>query len=141
VNEVIVIAPILRYITKKCFDSEFHIENYGSDDFESVIAGVEALKRMLEGWALDYSLKCGLIDATKLVDPVELSLRNRITQSRIPLWADGNPMHLTCDADKELAKAILDGEYIYRWDIRGVVTGQPRCLAKNWVGKGVGRSW
>jgi hypothetical protein len=62
-------------ISQKGCESEFHIENQGSDNFKSeVAAGVEALQ--LEGCAQVNTIKYRLIDATELVDPVEPLLRN-----------------------------------------------------------------
>jgi hypothetical protein len=48
------------------------------------------------------------------VDPFEPSLRNLVTQSGIPLWADGDPAHLTREALKEHAGGH-HGERLLPW--------------------------
>jgi hypothetical protein len=47
VSEVVVIAPIPKYITQKCYGKSQHIESYGSEDFErEVTADVDMLKQV-----------------------------------------------------------------------------------------------
>jgi hypothetical protein len=54
---VVLVAPIPRYITRKCCVNVGHVEIYNSDDIESEVApGVEIHRRILEGWASGYSL-------------------------------------------------------------------------------------
>ncbi len=107
-NQVILVAPIPRYITKKCCEDLSHTENYNCDDFEfEIISGIETHKRLLESWAHELSLSYTLIGATKLADPAEPILRNRTTREGIPLWSNWDPVHLAPEAYRELAEAVL----------------------------------
>ncbi len=42
--------------------------------------------------------------------PVEPILRNRTSSGGIPLWAVGDPVHLSADAHREIAEALLEGD-------------------------------
>jgi hypothetical protein len=107
-NQVILVAPIPRYITKKCCEDLTHTENYNCDDFEfEIVSGIETHKRLLESWGHELSLSYTLIDATELSDPAEPILRNRTTREGIPLWSNWDPVHLAPAAYRELAEAVL----------------------------------
>jgi hypothetical protein len=108
-SQVILVAPIPRYITKKCCEDLTHIDNYNCDDFEfEIISGIETHKRLLETWGHELSLSYSVIDATELSDPAEPILRNRTTREGIPLWSDWDPVHLVPTAYRELAEAVLE---------------------------------
>ncbi len=80
---VVLIAPIPRYITKKCCEDPCHTENYNCNDFEfEIVSGIETHKRLLESWANDLSMNYVIVDATELADPAEPILRNRTTRVR-----------------------------------------------------------
>ncbi len=69
---------------------------------------MEALQ--LEGWAQVNTIKYRLIDATGLLVSIDLLLRNLI-HSGIPLWAEGDLVHHTQDAYRELAEVFMEGDY------------------------------
>jgi hypothetical protein len=105
---VLVVAPIPRYITKKCCEDSSHMENYNCDDFEfEIVSGIETHKRLLESWSHEHSMNYILVDATELADPAEPILRNRTTREGIPLWSNWDLVHLAPEAYWELADAVL----------------------------------
>jgi hypothetical protein len=107
-NLVVLVAPIPRYITKKCCEESSHTKNYNCDDFEfEIVSGIETHKRLLESWAHEHSMNYVLVDATELADPPEPILRNRTTREGIPLWSNWDPVHLAPEAYRELAEAVL----------------------------------
>jgi hypothetical protein len=67
-------------------------------------------KKILENWAIEHGINYRTFDATELAHPVEPILRNRTTNSGIPLWAPGDLVHLATDAYREMAEALLEGE-------------------------------
>ncbi len=90
---MVLVAPIPRYITKKCCEDSSHTENYKCDDFEfEIVSGIESHKRLLESWAHEHSLNYVLVDSTELADPAEPILRNRTTREGIPLWSNWDPV-------------------------------------------------
>jgi hypothetical protein len=61
-NMVVLVAPLPRYLTKKCCDDPDHTENFNceDEDFESeIVAGIE-----LHKWAHKLNMNFRLVDAT-----------------------------------------------------------------------------
>jgi hypothetical protein len=107
-NLVVLVAPIPRYVTKKCCEDPSHTENYNCDDFElEIVSGIGTHKRLLESWAHEHSMNYILVDATELADPAEPILSNRTTRQGVPLWFNWDPVHLAPEAYKELADTAL----------------------------------
>ncbi len=105
---MVLVAPIPRYVTKKCCEDPSHTENYNCDDFElEIVSGIGTHKRLLESWAHEHSMNYVLVDATELADPAEPILRNRTTREGVPLWSNWDPVHLAPEAYRELADAVL----------------------------------
>jgi hypothetical protein len=76
-NVVVLVAPIPRYLAKKCRDDPGHTDNYNREDFKSEIsAGIGIHKRLLESWAHELNMNSRIVDATELVDPAEPILWN-----------------------------------------------------------------
>jgi hypothetical protein len=107
-NLVVLVAPIPRYVAKKCCEDPTHTENFSCDDFElEIVSGIGTHKRLLESWAQEHSMNYVLVDVTELSDPAEPVLRNRTTREGVPLWSNWDPVHLAPEAYKELADYVL----------------------------------
>jgi hypothetical protein len=75
---MILVAPTSRYITGKCCDDPGHIENFNDKDFEeSVVAGVEVAKSLLDTWGTELGLNYVLIYPMLIANSDDLELRKR----------------------------------------------------------------
>jgi hypothetical protein len=106
---LILMGPIPRYVTEKCFSNPGHVENFENTEFEDEIMDAQETHRhILMGWATMHGVNPTYIDATALVASADPSLTNRKYSGGAPLWAMGNPIHLTPAAYWDLATAILE---------------------------------
>ncbi len=106
---VILVAPTPCYISGKCCNDPRHIENSNDKDFEeSVVAGVEMAKSILDTWGTELGLNYVLIDPMLIANPGDLELRRRKRSAGAPLWCKRDHVHLTIDGYKDIADTILD---------------------------------
>ncbi len=68
----------------------------------------EIHRRILMGWATSNGLGPTNIDTTALVASADPSLKNWKTSSVEPLWATGDPVHLTLAACRDIATTNLE---------------------------------
>jgi hypothetical protein len=156
---LILMGPIPRYVTEKCCGNPGHIENFDNADLEDEIMDAqETHRRLLMGWATSHGYDPTYIDATTLVASADPSLRNRKSSGGAPLWAVGNPVHLSPASYWDLAAAILEAGVDIneeatsssilssegsskRKRLESVVTRPPGCVSKRSKGRGVQAAW
>jgi hypothetical protein len=108
-SNVLLVCPIPRYVMGSCCTDSAHIENRKSEDFEDELADCqEQHKRVLGGWAVAVGLKFCLMDPTAVVHPTEPLLRNRLTSYGLSIWCPGDPIHLSQEAYRDLAHALVE---------------------------------
>jgi hypothetical protein len=108
-SNVVLTCPIPRYVMGSCCTDPAHIENRKSDDFEDELADcLEQHKKILGGWATTIGLRFCLLDPTAVVHPTEPLLRNRLTSDGISIWCHRDPVHLSQEAYRDLANAVIE---------------------------------
>ncbi len=106
---VLLVVPIPRYITGKCCADPKHIENFERVDFEDdLLEAQEQHRRILATWGAGCGLNFDIIDPSAIVHPMEPLLRRRLTSGGAPLWCQGDPVHLSPEAYRDLAGAITE---------------------------------
>ncbi len=70
--------------------------------------GLEGVKKIMHGWAMEHDLIYELIDPTQLSDPSDLGLRARTTVAGHGLWRRDDPIHLTAEVYGDIATAVRD---------------------------------
>jgi hypothetical protein len=105
----VLISPIPRCVYSKCCDNPDHVDNFeDSERDEEIVLGLQGVKKILHGWAMEHDLIYELIDPTQLSDPSDLGLRARTTVAGHGLWRRDDPIHLTAEAYGDLANAVKD---------------------------------
>jgi hypothetical protein len=105
----VLISPIPRYVYSKCCENPDHVDNFeDSERDEEIVLGLEGVKKIMHGWAMEHNLIYELIDPTQLADPPDLGLRARTTVAGHGLWRRDNPIHLTAEAYGDLAATVRD---------------------------------
>jgi hypothetical protein len=108
-SNVVLTCPIPRYVMGSCCTDPTHIENRNSEDFEDELADcLEQHKRILGGWAATVGLRFCLLDPTAVVHPTEPLLRNCLTSDGISIWCHRDPVHLSQEAYRDLANAVIE---------------------------------
>jgi hypothetical protein len=75
-TETVLILPVPRYVYCKCCDNIEHIENFEDRELdEEIVLGLEGVKKIMHGWAMEHDLVHELIAPTQLADPCDLGLR------------------------------------------------------------------
>ncbi len=107
-SNVVLVCPIPRYVMGSCCTDPTHIENRNSEEFEDELADcLEQHKKVLGGWAVAVGLRFCLLDPTAMVHPTEPLLQNRLTSDGISIWCHGDPVHLSQEAYRDLAHALI----------------------------------
>jgi hypothetical protein len=105
----VLVSPIPRYVFSKCCDNSDHIENFEDPELdEEVVLGLEGVKKIMQNWAIEHDLCFEIIDPTLLSDNRDLGLRERTTGSGQRLWRRDDPVHLTREGYRDIARAIAD---------------------------------
>ncbi len=92
-----------------CCTDPTHIKNRNSEDFEDELTDcLEQHKRVLGGWAVAVGLRFCLLDPTAVVHPTEQLLRNRLTSDGVSIWCHRDPVHLSHEAHRDLAHALIE---------------------------------
>jgi hypothetical protein len=105
----VLISPIPRYVYSKFCDNPEHVDNFeDSERDEETVLGLEGVKKIMHGWAMEHDLIYELIDPTQLSDPSDLGLRARTTVAGHGLWRRDDPIHLTAEAYGGIASAVRD---------------------------------
>jgi hypothetical protein len=108
-SNVLLVCPIPRYVMGSCCTDPTHIENRNSEEFEDELADcLEQHKKVLGRWAVAMGLRFCLLDPTAVVHPTEPLLRNRLTSDGISIWCPGDPVHLSQEAYRDLAHALIE---------------------------------
>ncbi len=106
---VLMVVPIPRYVTGKCCANPKHIENFERAEFEDdLLEAQEQHRRILVTWGAGCGLNFDIIDPAAMVHPMEPLLRRRLTSGGAPLWCQGDPVHLSPEAYRDLAGAIME---------------------------------
>ena len=97
--------PLPRYVDEKCCTEGVHIENFRDVDYAEVFSQVrEAAKSCLEA----AFPGCVIFDpvATFSSSMEETDLSKLISSSGLPIWASGDPVHLTPTAYGDMAEVL-----------------------------------
>jgi hypothetical protein len=108
-SRVILVCPTPRYVVEKCCKDPCHIENFGSSDYlDDITEFQDQHRRLLGGWGVSAGLNFEILDLTAVVGPVEPILGKRVTSTGASIWSDGDPVHLSREAYRDAASAILE---------------------------------
>ncbi len=108
-SRVILVCPTPRYVVGKCCDDPSHIENFGSNDYaDDLTEFQDQHRRLLGGWGVATGLNFEILDLTAVVGPIEPILGKRTTSGGASIWAEGDHVHLSREAYKDTANAIVE---------------------------------
>jgi hypothetical protein len=108
-SSVLLAVPIPRYVVGKCCADPNHNENFEKADFEDdLLDAQEQHRRILSAWGAAGGLNFDIIDPSAIVHPMEPLLRRRLTSGDAPLWCQGDPVHLSPEAYRDLAGALTE---------------------------------
>ncbi len=108
-SSVLLVVPIPRYVVGNCCADPNHVENFEKADFEDdLLEAQEQHRRILSAWGVAGGLNFDIIDPPAIVHPMEPLLRRRVTSGGALLWCQGDPVHLSPEAYRDLAGALRE---------------------------------
>jgi hypothetical protein len=105
-SNVVLVCPIPLYVMGSCCTDPAHIENRKSKTLKTNWLTVKNNTR--GWWAVAVGLRFCLMDPTAVVHPTEPLLRNRLTSNGLSIWCPGDPVHLSQEAYRDLAHALIE---------------------------------
>jgi hypothetical protein len=105
---VIILSPVLRYVSSKCCEDESHIDNFGTRGLQrDLINGLENVLELIQGWGEHYLKHFEIIDTMEtLVPSAEYWVEAPFNGG--PLWQPGDLVHLVAQAYEELATKVAE---------------------------------
>jgi hypothetical protein len=108
-SSVLLVVPIPRYVVGKCCADPNHIDNFEKTDFEDdLLDAQEQHRRILSVWGAAGGLNFDIIDPSAIVHPMVPLLRRRLTSRGASLWCQGDPVHLSPEAYRDLVGALME---------------------------------
>jgi hypothetical protein len=105
-DNLLVLAPIPRYVTKKCCTDPDHVTNFDSPDYATEMAAeLDQIDELLTGWALNITEKSGVFNIQCLADITDAPL-SELTFQEAALWPANDPVHVIGPAYTALARVI-----------------------------------
>jgi hypothetical protein len=107
-RKIIIVSPVLRYVSSKCCEADSHVENFGTRGLQrDVNNGLENIMELLQGWGEHSFEHFELIDSMEtLVPSAEYWMEAPFNGG--PLWQPGDPVHLVSRAYDELAAKVAE---------------------------------
>jgi hypothetical protein len=101
-----VLAPIPRYVAKKCCNDPEHITNFDNPDFVTEMANeLDEIDELLTGWALNITEKSGVFNIQCVADITDAPL-SELTFQDAALWPANDPVHIIGPAYNAMARLI-----------------------------------
>jgi hypothetical protein len=108
-SRVVLMCPCPRSVNEKCCNIPSHIDNFDSPDYvEEMQEHQDQHRRLLGGWGTSLNINFDVLDATAVVGPVDPSLGSRLTSGGTSIWCEWDGVHLSMDAYKEVAAAVME---------------------------------
>ncbi len=108
-SSVLLVVPLPRYMVGKCCTNPDHIDNFEKADYEDdLLDAQEQHIKILLVWGAASNLNSDMIDPSAIVHPMEPLLRRRLTSGIAPPWCQGDPVHLSREAYRDLAGALTE---------------------------------
>ena len=103
-SNIVLVAPIPRYVVAKCCMDPSHICNFGKDDYEDEFYRASEQAENVAGSAgIDFSF----LRINEIFGVSDSSLSELRTAGGGSVWQAEDPVHLSADAYKEIGSAIL----------------------------------
>ena len=98
--------PLRCYVGEKCCTDKGHLENFGDNDYAEVFSQVsEAARTCLEA-AFPTAVIFDQL-STFSGDDKDVVFEELLSSSGLPIWAKGDPVHLTATANGDVAAALV----------------------------------
>jgi hypothetical protein len=112
---LLVISPLLRYVTEPCCANKDHVQNISLTDYIAEIEqNVESIDDLLAGWAQNINSRSQILNFRAVGDYTEAPLPELTVQGE-PLWAAGDSVHATSPYYTEMAALVAES-------VRSIVT-------------------